>query len=370
MRIFWLFNHPAPYKVQLFNRLGKNHDLTVFFERSTEGGRNKTFYAHGNLSFHAVYDHPLILGGVNNYSRKVLQYLKKAEDYDVIILNGWRTFTERIAISYCKKHHIPYIFYINGGIPKPKENNFIHLLKRHYISGATAYLAPDPRSKEYLLHYGAEESKISLFPYGSVAEEEILPAPYDEKGVTKLRTKLGIEGKRVFVTAGFFIKRKNFARLIEIWADMPEDHTLYLIGEGKQKALYEKTIARLNLHNVFIRDYMDHASLFRFYRACDAFVFPSNEDIYGHVVTEAMSQGLPVFSAKNVNAARALITPRETGELLDFDNSEEVVLSLTTSDVHAMKVASIERSKGFTFEESAHAHIKIFEQYLTEKEAV
>ncbi|MBO6285234.1 MAG: hypothetical protein J6O18_02835 [Bacilli bacterium] len=39
MRIFWLFNHPAPYKVEFFNRLGKNNELTVYFERASEAGR-------------------------------------------------------------------------------------------------------------------------------------------------------------------------------------------------------------------------------------------------------------------------------------------------------------------------------------------
>ena len=362
MRIFWLFNHPAPYKVEFFNRLGALCDLTVYFERHKEGGRNATFYGKNVKNFHAYFGHPLILGSINSYSREPLKYLKSHEEYDLIVLNGWRTMTERICISYCKSHHIPYVFYINGGIIRKNENNLKYGVKRHYISGARFYMAPDQRSKEYLLHYGAKEGQIALFPYGSVAEEEILDKPYVATGVEKLRRKLDIAPGRAFVSAGFFIERKNFETLINAWALMPATDHLYLVGEGKLEPAYKKIIAKLGLENVHIRPFMDHSQLFRFYRACDAFVFPSKEDIYGHVITEALSQGLPVFSSANVNASIRLIEPGVNGDILDFDNIEEVAMALRRPLDPSIKTACIASSRQFTFENSAKAHLEIFQK--------
>ena len=137
-----------------------------------------------------------------------------------------------------------------------------------------------------------------------------------------------------------------------------------VIGEGTKKKEYERIIRQYGLTNVFLRPFMDHASLFRFYRACDAFVFPSNEDIYGHVVTEAMAQGLPVFSSRHVNAAKALIHDDVNGRLVDFDNSEEVVLALCRDINPAMRVAAIETARGYTFEASAAFHDEVFTRYL------
>lgn len=366
MRIFWLFNHPAPYKVEFFNRLGKNNELTVYFERASEAGRNSIFYSKNPLSFHAYIGHPLILGGINNYSRKPLRFLKEHQNYDVIVLNGWRTWTERLAISYCKRHHIPYVFYVNGGIIRPKENNILYALKSSYISGADLYMAPEASSKDYLVHYGAKEDKIVLYPYGSIAEEEMLQQPYSLEAITKLRKKLNIEGEKVFVTAGFFIKRKNFEALISLWKSMPQDYSLYIIGEGPERKTYLSLIHKYNLQNVHVLPFMDHFKLFRFYRACDAFVFPSHEDIYGHVVVEALSQGLTVFSSKNVNAAKALAGLDTSNALLDFDQPEEVVSILTKPLPEDAKEKAIAMAKRFTFEASAVEHEKIFRRFIEE----
>ena len=54
MKIFWLFNHPAPYKVDLFNLLGGKAELTACFERVSESGRNELFYSRPALCFKPV----------------------------------------------------------------------------------------------------------------------------------------------------------------------------------------------------------------------------------------------------------------------------------------------------------------------------
>ena len=369
MRIFWLFNHPAPYKIALFNCLGKENELTVYFERANEKGRNALFYASKPNTFHALIGHPLKLGGFNNYSRKPIKHLEEAKPYDVIVLNGWRTMTERAVIKYCRWHKIPYVFYINGGIINPKENNIVHWIKTHYISKAFLYMAPDPNSAEYLKYYGADPERIVSYPYGSIYEDEILPAPYDQKAVEKLRRKLSVNGGRVFVSAGYFIERKNFLSLIRIWARMPKDNSLYLIGEGKLRNQYLREIKRLKLQdNVHVLPYMDHKELFRFYRCCDGFVFPSKEDIYGHVVAEAMSQGLPVYGSAHSNAVKALVRQWENGAIVDFDNPEEVVLALTRPMNHDVKEKALETAHLYTYEASAAAHQTIFEKYVKDIE--
>ena len=359
MRIFWLFNHPAPYKVELFSRLGKQCDLTVFFERAKEGERNKAFYDVDAASFTRVDGHPVLLGGTDNYTKEPLRYLNSSEKYDLIILNGWSTFTERKAIRYCQKRHIPYIFYINGGIVPEKEGGFKRRYKSSFIQGASFYLAPDERSKKYLLHYGAREDQIVLYPYGSVAEQEVLSKPYDIEGVAKLRSKLGIEGRRAFVSAGFFIKRKAFDTLIRFFAHMPKDDHLYLIGEGKEKKNYLRLIESLGLKNVHVLPYMSHSELFRFYRACDAFLFSSREDIYAHVITEALSQGLPVYSAPNVNAAHLLLKKGYNGGIVDFDDPK-VAEELANTDFRSLKENAISSIASYTYEASAKAHMEIF----------
>ena len=50
-KVLIVFNHPAPYKVRLFNELSKHFDLHVIFERGSNSDRNKGFYFEEKYNF-------------------------------------------------------------------------------------------------------------------------------------------------------------------------------------------------------------------------------------------------------------------------------------------------------------------------------
>lgn len=365
MKVFWLFNHPAPYKVDFFNELGKSCDLTVLFERANEAGRNAIFYSENPLTFHAVIARSLKLGGINNWTREPVRMIKNGH-YDLIVINGWRTVTERNVISYLKRHHIPYIFYINGGLIKAKENAIKFEVKRSYIKGANAYFCPDRNSAKYLTHYGADSSKIFLYPYSSIFASEVLPSPYTPYQKKALRDRIHLPGEKIFVSSGQFIERKNFGELIAIWKEMPKEWTLLLVGEGKQKKDYEKEKKDLGLDNVILLPFRPHKELLRLFRACDAFVFLSKEDIYGHVINEALSQGLPVVSSSHVNAAAHLIKNGYDGFLIDLGDPAAIEHAIAQSVDPMMQSNAIEVAKQNTIEISAQFHLEQFDRLIKE----
>ena len=51
MRILFVFNHPAPYKINLLNAIAKEHDLDVIFERTSNSNRPKDFYYKNEYNF-------------------------------------------------------------------------------------------------------------------------------------------------------------------------------------------------------------------------------------------------------------------------------------------------------------------------------
>ena len=363
MKVFWLFNHPAPYKVNFFNTIGKHCDLLAVFERKSEAGRNASFYKEKATDFEAKICRSLPLGGVNNWTREPVSILKK-NHFDIVVLNGWYTFTEQNTISYCKDHKIPYIFYINGGIVPEKEPKWKFYLKKRNISGAAAYFCPDETSKQYLIHYGAEENKIHLYPYSSVFQASIAEYIVPVEKRMKKRTKLGYPHEHLFISSGQFIKRKNFEALIQLWKDLPESYGLLITGEGPLKKEYENLIQELGLANrVHLSPYIPHEELLHLFRFCDGFVFTSKEDIYGHVINEAMSQGLPVISSKYVNSAKKLIKNGINGYLVDIDQPKEIekaILSISEE----MREKAIDTAKENTIELSAENHLKVFQKYL------
>ena len=119
-KVLIVFNHPAPYKVRLFNELSKTFDLHVIFERDSASDRNKAFYFEDKYTFTTHKIKGLKVGREGLISSGVKKHLKHNK-YDLVIMNGYSHYAEMKAIKYLQKHNVPYVLYINGGTIKEKE---------------------------------------------------------------------------------------------------------------------------------------------------------------------------------------------------------------------------------------------------------
>lgn len=359
-KILIVFNHPAPYKVSFFNELSKYYDLTVIFERNKEKSRNQNFYSEKQYGFKCVSIKGIPFGNMNFISNGVKKHLKE-NHYDLVIMNGWRQHAERKGIKYLNKHHIPYALYINGGIIKSNEPRIISKIKTKYISSARYYFSPDKESNRYLVYYGADSEHIFNYPYATIRESEILTSPISVEEKLLLRKNKNIVGSKVFVSCGQLIKRKNYFELIKKWSQLPSDFVLLIIGDGKEKRKYEKYIKKHNLINIKLLGFMNRDEIFEYYRLSDGFIFPSKEDIYGHVINEALSQGLPIISTPNVNAAKNLIKDGKTGYIIPSINSSAFTESLSKILDTETFYNCINESKENTLEKMVQKHMEILE---------
>lgn len=360
-KVLIVFNHPAPYKVKLFNELAKYIDLTVIFERDTASDRNKSFYEEKEYKFNQVKIKGLKLGRENIVSGGVVKHLKK-NHYDLIIMNGYSQFAEMKAIRYLINHNIPYTLYINGGIIKTKESKFKKNLKTKYISHAQNYLSPDENSNKYLVYYGANKSKIYNYPYSTIYASEVLPNPIGSETKFEIREANKVREEKVFVSCGQLIKRKNYFELIKKWQEVNPNYGLYIIGDGKEKLHLENYIKENKIHNVHLLGYMKRKELFIFYHSADAFIFPSDEDIYGHVINEAMSQGLPVISTPNVNASRKLIKDGYNGYIINSLENDELLDAINNIIKDNLANNALATARENTLEKMVEAHLDILKR--------
>lgn len=361
MKILWLFNHPAPYKVDFFNELGKTIDLTVLFERSSESDRSRSFYRSKASSFKAIYLSSLRIGKANNIAFGLKKYLNPS-NYDFIVINGWSSFTEMRAISYLKNHKIRYIFAINGGIVPSSERPIKKRLKTKMIEGASAYLCPDRKSEDYLLHYGAKKERIHLFPYSTIFEAELIKKPLSLAERKEAQKSLGILAPKVFVSVGAYIPRKNNAFLLkEIWPKLPSDYHLFLLGDGPERRKYEEIIEENGLQNVHLLPFQKKETVLRYFALADASLFLTKEDIYGHVANESLSQGTPVIGSEASNANSHLIREGENGHLVPPADKEKILSAIQDEKLSSMREAALETAKMNTIEAMTLDHISFFE---------
>lgn len=342
--------------------LGQHVELTACFERVSEKGRNELFYNRPALSFRPITCTGIKFPAYQNYSTTPIKMLED-EKYDLLIINGYSTLTEMHTIDYLKKNGIPYHFCINGGIVKKHEFPLKKALKKKYISGATAYLSPDENSAAYLIHYGAPADKITFYPYSTVFESEVLQEPLSKEEKKRIaEEEFHLPGEELFVSSGQFIKRKGFEQLIKLWANMPKTSRLAIAGEGPDKEECLKLIAKLNLANVTLLPYLRKERELRFFSAASAFLFPTKEDIYGHVVNESLASGTPVISSKQSNAAKKLVKDGETGYLINFQSKNEFLDAIEGVRTINMGKDCLAMARGNTLEKEEAAFLEYFEK--------
>ena len=350
MKTLFIFNHPAPYKVHVFNELAKLTDIRVIFERKSAKDRPDSFYADNEYNFPVIFLKNKGFGNENTSTNELRTYIKKHhQKYDLIVMNGYSTIAEMKAIRYMIRHDIPYVLQINGGIVK-KDNVIKKQLKTYFISNAFKWFSPCTEADKYLIHYGANKDMIYHYPYGNYFKKEIISKPLTEEQKSKIREKYNLPSGPLFINASQFIERKNNMELISLFKDRKE--TLLLIGSGKEKDKYVEYIKQHNIKNIIIMDFLKKKDLFEVLKCGDCFITLSAEDIFGHTTLEAMANGLPVISSDRVVSSKDIIANGENGYLVDIKNEHQIISAIESAKELSSQKA-IETAKRNTIECSA-----------------
>lgn len=358
MKILYLTNIPSPYRVDFFNELGKYCELIVLFERESAGDRDKRWKANNYKNFKAIFLNGKKLGTDASVSPHVIRYLKNG--YDAIILGGYSSPTYMIAIDYMRIRGIPFFLNADGGFIK-EDNKLLYKIKKHYIGGASGWLSTCKGTDDYLLYYGAKKDCIFHYPFTSVMESDLFYMAEEDK--QQIKKQLCIDEKKMVITVGQFIPRKGFELLIQAAGKISKDYGIFVIGgkPGKEYLDIQKECGATNVH---FMDFMEKEQLKRYYLAADLFVFPTKEDIWGLVLNEAMSFGLPCVASFNANASRELIDDGLSGYLIDpcdVDDMAEKMETLLRDDVFRIKMGqrAFEKMRDYTIEKMAKRHIDI-----------
>lgn len=354
MRIFILSTIPAPYRVAVFNGLNKKYDTTVFFERVKDGERNKAWFEKSENK------NPFYILNEQEGQIAYNEAKKNLKNFDLVICYEPLSAEARRLESLCIKKKVPYIVNVDGAVGINK-NIIKSLIKRYYFKRAIKCFAGCQRAVEYLKFYGVKEKNIDKHNFTSLYANEILKTPIGLEEKATLKKELGIENKPTFITVGQFIHRKGFDILLDAWKKVDDENQLLIIGGGSKREEYEKVIAENNMQNVFIHDYMPHDKIMQYLKAADCFVMPTREDIWGLVVNEAMSVGLPVISSDKCTSANELIENGKNGFVYKVDDTDalaNIINNFKESDYVALSKKALEKIADYTYEGIIENHIK------------
>jgi glycosyltransferase involved in cell wall biosynthesis len=136
----------------------------------------------------------------------------------------------------------------------------------------------------------------------------------------------------VFLLVGRVLPLKGFARFLEAWSLLSStQHSqamAVIVGDGESLPELKQLAQRLGITNVRFAGKQPREELARYYAAADVFVFPSQVDVWGLVVNEALCFGLPVLASRYAGASQALIADEGVGQLFDPLDQVEFVNQL------------------------------------------
>ncbi|PYE55271.1 glycosyltransferase family 4 protein [Deinococcus yavapaiensis] len=187
-----------------------------------------------------------------------------------------------------------YTHYIPGLSRIDRRTKAVSRIARRFYNRADFIVAPTVASAEIVQGYGALQP-VRIVPTG-IDEDLLLRAPVCPSPWP--------EGKRRLLTIGRLGHEKRFDVVLEALAQLrrgahgaPVDAHLVHIGEGPQGEELRELAASLDLqaHVTFLgRVPVQHIGAY--YRMAELFVFASDTETQGLVLTEAQMTGLPVVA--------------------------------------------------------------------------
>lgn len=363
MKVLFINNIPSPYRVDFLNELGKYCQLTAVFGRETARDRDQKWKSDEFHNFKAVFLKGIKVGTDASISFQVISVI--GEGFDIIFLGSYSSPSHIIAMEYMKARGIPFLLNADGGFVK-KDKWPVLMLKRRIIGLASAWLSTGKLTDDYLAYYGAKRDKIFRYPFTSVRAQDrfcIQEADKDEK-----KTKLHMKEKTAVITVGQFIPRKGLDLLIRCCPKLQKDTGIYIIG-GEPGEEYKKLLEGEWEERVHFVGFKRKEELKDYYIAADVFVFPTREDIWGLVLNEAMSYGLPCVASECAVAANEMIEDGKNGYLVnpeDIDQMSDRLNCLLSDKEGRLRMGELayEKSQEYTIENMAVRHMEIFRQFL------
>ncbi len=179
--------------------------------------------------------------------------------------------------------------------------------------------------------------------------------PVDEKNIlikSEEQIDLEIDKKPVLVTVGRLEQQKGFLRLVDCAKaakDRGADFSIWIIGEGSQRALLEKKIKEDHLEqNVHLLGFQSNP--YKFISKADAFICSSYSEGFSTAATEAIILGKPIFTV-DCAGMRELFGSEECGKIVKNNDQalSDLVIELALKTIDIQKYSTAAKNRGLSF---------------------
>lgn len=358
----------APYRLKWCEELSKYFDVTIYYTKDKETDYNDSFLKHSSDSCHIVKLKTNKNDGKDHLSFDVIGVIKENKD-SFIIFDGYGPITNLLGLIYCKLKGIKSWANVDGyPTIRAKQSKIVNLVKRFVISHlCDSFFCGGTAVKEHLISYGAKSDKITIHNFSSINDNQIIDKPLSYEEKMNIRKELGIDYKgKIVIGVGRFVPLKRFDDLIKAVLKTKTDCHLFLLG-GKATESYIN--ASNNSERIHYIDFVLPENVDKYYMMSDLFVLPSETDVWGLVINEAMAKGLPVISSDSPVASHDLV--KDNGYVFETYNinqlSEYIDKCLLEENNKLMSENSLRIIRNYTIENIVRLQKPIIDSFFTNK---
>ena len=361
-RVLFITNYASPYRVCFYDELAKHMDVTVLFSDRIESKKHRSadWFIPGEGRFHGVQlEKRLFTYRDRDLCLDVVKWLK--QPWDAIVVCGYAYPTTILAMAWMRLHRIPFYMEVDGGLIR-QDSLPNYWFKRLLVSQANWWISSGEHTTRYLCHYGAKKERVYRYPFTSLWKKDILPKVPSPEEKYRLRQELGMKEKKIVLYVGRYDPKKGMDDLLHAVPELTEDAGVYFVG-GEPDDAHLAFCKEKALEQVHFVGFRRKEELSGYYQAADILVLPTKSDVWGLVVNEAMSMGLPVITTDKCVAGLELIENGVNGYVYPVEDQRSLIGSINTAlagDYRKMGEAALETSRYYTIENMAKAHVDIF----------
>lgn len=282
----------------------------------------KTIYEKNEARLRFVHVDGMVLPGRQTVFRNLSRLLGQGT-YDAIQVNEDSQIASLIACVWASRNGPKTILY--QGMYQPY-GGWKSLLQRMFNAVAIPYykkhvdicIAKTSMAGKYLRELGMRNVKV--LPVG-LNWEHLSGRTYADSAFEAHRQRFD----KMLIYVGKFEKRRNVDFIVRVLERLRKyvNAGLVLVGDGLEKhnlLQYAKSIGISD--EIFLTGVVPNDSIGFYYSRSDLFLLPSDYEIYGMVVLEALYFGVPVIATSTAGPSD-IITERRFGRIVNNLNVEE-----------------------------------------------
>lgn len=346
MRVAYITNNIAPFRVELLDELDLLCDgVSLYYFNEIDIGVNPLY----------VSKRPQNAACICLKKKSLYSKIRTVFGNDIIVFDGYSGKDKILLLLACLLFRRSYYISIDGIIEKNVSSTWVKkTLKRLFLVNAKYVFSTNLSTDRILLNI-SPKIRIKRHIFTTLRKKDF--EYIDNIDKSEVRNEYGVGQEKLVLFVGKYLRTKGIYEMLE--AVNQNNRYIFVGGEFSSLDIDLKLIPK----NVYSIPYLEKKDILALMKASDIFVLPTYTDVWGLVIIEALSVGLPVVTTDMCNAGLQMITEGKNGFIIPIKDSKALAKAIDMGlklDIKDVSEYNKKHMNLYTLENSAKDMMETF----------